>query len=106
MSLTKQEIQARNRLLKIADRLKYTFTEDNTYIFHMHIEDENVQFLIKTMYDCMTVLTTLSELREKIKIAANGANPYDENLIPSRFKMFFYTEKYLLEYLDSKLEVE
>lgn len=88
---------ARNRLLEIRDRLGYTFKKEVTKIFRENIEDENVQFFIKVMYECMFVVTNLSELREKIDIG------FEENIIPSRFKMFFYAEKNLLEYLDSKI---
>ena len=65
---------ARNRLLEIRDRLGYTFKKEVTKIFRENIEDENVQFFIKVMYECMFVVTNLSELREKIDIGFEENN--------------------------------
>ena len=86
MRLTENQVLTRNRLFEIRDRLGYTFKID---IFHIHIEDENVQFFIKIMFECMN--------------ENDGLKGYQENLIPSRFKMFLDAEKHLLEYLDSKI---
>ena len=84
MSLTKQEIRTRNRLLEIRDRLGYTFKKEVTKIFRENIDDKNVQFLIKIMHDCIT------------------AN--DGQFLQAAFKLFYDAERHLIEYLDSKSE--
>ena len=82
---------ARKRLSEIRDRLGYIINcvQNRTDSFFNHIEDENVQFFIKIMFECMH--------------EADGLKGFQENLIPSRFKMFFDAEKHLIEYIDSKI---
>ena len=93
MELSKQEIRTRNRLFEIRDRVGYTFNKEVSKIFRENFEDENVQFFIKVMHECMFAVTNLNQCDIG----------FEENILPSRFKMFFYAEKNLLEYLDSKI---
>ncbi len=87
MSLTVKS--ALNEINSIRDRIGYAF-EPNRYFILQHLKDENVQFFIKIMHECMHDSDGIMEFPEG----------YQANLIPSRKKMFFDALKYLLEYLD------
>ena len=98
--LQKEVKKSESRLSEIRDRIGYNLDKNaaikssiypQKFIdsFLEHIEDENVQFFIKIMHECMN--------------EDDGLRGYQENLIPSRFKIFFDAETYLMEYIGLKI---
>ena len=92
--LQKEVKKSESRLFEIRDRIGYHLNSSiypQKFIdsFLENIEDENVQFFIKIMHECMN--------------EDDGLRGYQENLIQSRFKIFFDAQTYLLEYLDLEI---
>jgi len=89
--MTAEIKKSESRLSEIKDRIGYAYESKKIKIdvFQQHIDDKNVQSFIKIMHSCMN--------------ENDGLKGYQENLIPSRFKMFFDAEEQLIEYINSKI---